>query len=201
MAVTEFSINDAFTMDNFNSRITETNNSFYTKEQTIADTTKTLYGLPNTAVPDDAFKKLSNSLLIEFGSYIGNGLSTDMNNPLSLSFSKEPFLICVYGYNSISTSNFYITPDVGAGIERGISDPNYIATSNKIYCKHLTTNYSNFNGLTRLSVTNMQYPTQIQTCYTKISNDMKTVYWYNYNATAAFNTNGDTYYYYVLYEV
>lgn len=34
----------------------------YNKEETISDSTKTLYGLPSTAVPDDAFKKMLNKV-------------------------------------------------------------------------------------------------------------------------------------------
>ena len=97
----------------------------FTKEETLKDTTAALYGLPNTAVPDDAFNKLSASVLhsitqgkttltdinnvplqipnsqilggvqIETGSYVGTG-KYGYSNPNSLTFGFEPKLVFMF---------------------------------------------------------------------------------------------------------
>ena len=79
------------------------------KNTLLKDATAALYGLPNTAVPDEVFaliKQAINSLIensknvakIETGSYVGtsSGLSH------SITFSFAPKLVIIYGFSGTS---------------------------------------------------------------------------------------------------
>ena len=97
-------------------------NNLYTKEQTLAAATKTLYGLTDGAVPNDILSKLAQSLLysngnmsdvqghtitlpgvkIATGSYVGTG-TYGASNPCSLTFVKKQHVSCTkYYYSNIA---------------------------------------------------------------------------------------------------
>ena len=71
------------------------------KANLLSDETAAALGLPNTAVPDDAFMVASKVLQagnckIEHGSYRGTG-NYSSAHPNKLTFSGEPLLVIVYG--------------------------------------------------------------------------------------------------------
>lgn len=71
------------------------------KANLLSDETAAALGLPNTAVPDDAFMVASKVLQagnckIEHGSYKGTG-NYSSAHPNRLTFSGEPLLVIVYG--------------------------------------------------------------------------------------------------------
>ena len=79
----------------------------YNKTETLSATTAALYGLPNTAVPDEVFALLKTLVdnaqtsadekaKIQTGSYIGTG-TYGSNNPNTLTFDFEPKLLIVSG--------------------------------------------------------------------------------------------------------
>lgn len=92
------------------------------KATLLTDTTAMLYGLDNTAVPDDVLKKLANAAFVEngsltdvggnsvgvqiaIGSYTGNGKYGE-SNPNSLTFGFVPKIVFISG-NSSSSLRLY----------------------------------------------------------------------------------------------
>lgn len=78
---------------------------FYSKEETLANDTKTLFGLDASAVPDAVFNKIKtlidsansnadNKAKIQIGSYIGTGTSGS-NNKNSISLNFQPKIVFV----------------------------------------------------------------------------------------------------------
>ena len=100
----------------------------YTQQQILANSTKTLYGLDATAVPDDALttiktlidnnyaelSSLANSKArIATGSYVGTG-KYGASNPCSLTFDFVPLLVVVqtkeYSAGNATSATLVIVP-------------------------------------------------------------------------------------------
>lgn len=88
------------------------------KANLLSDETAAALGLPNTAVPDDAFMVASKVLQagnceIEYGSYTGNG-DYSSRHPNSLTFSGQPLFVVVMDNNQgaivIMLRNIPLTP-------------------------------------------------------------------------------------------
>ena len=97
----------------------------YTKVQTLSDTTKTLFGLDATAVPDDVLSliktlidnanaSISTKAKIQTGSYVGTG-TYGASNPCSLTFDFVPKFIFIKRIDLNEEDNyehiFFCMPD------------------------------------------------------------------------------------------
>lgn len=86
----------------------------YTQQQILADSTKTLYGLPNTAVPDDvlaliktlvdnAQNSADGKAIVAYGSYNGTG-AYGSGSPNTLTFDSKPLLLAILPNASMGSS-------------------------------------------------------------------------------------------------
>ena len=70
----------------------------YSKDETITTATKALYGLGETATPNQVFSAISTALdgkaRIQTGSYVGTG-TYGASNPCSLTFDWKPNLVLI----------------------------------------------------------------------------------------------------------
>lgn len=91
----------------------------YTQQQILSDSTKTLFGLETSAVPDEAFVALKGlidagdtatiaaGLQIETGTYVGTGTAGPSNRN-SLTFSKNPKIVIVQNTSSPGSTVVFI---------------------------------------------------------------------------------------------
>ena len=94
------------------------------KDTLLKDATAALYGLTNTAVPDDVLAKLANAAFVEnggltdvggnsvgiqiaTGSYVGTG-KYGASNPNTLSFEFEPKLVVIIGGGPPPSQTFFV---------------------------------------------------------------------------------------------
>lgn len=103
---------------------------FYTKAETLANNTKTLFGLDASAVPDAVFNKIKtlidsansnadNKAKIQIGSYIGTGTGGD-SNPTVINLNFTPKFIVIagsYGSNDYIYTSFDINSEFGIWFE------------------------------------------------------------------------------------
>lgn len=141
------------------------------KASLLNDATAALYGLPNTAVPDDVLSKIKTLIdsananantkaRIATGSYTGTG-TYGASHPNSLTFAFEPAVLLVS-----SPGNY------------GLEGFGYDSSSNVTYAmigSVLTTSYKQYFGIG---------VNANATGYGKKSSDGKTFFWYN-TASAA----------------
>ena len=101
---------------------------FYTKAETLANNTKTLFGLAANAVPDAVFNKIKTLIdstnsnangkaKIQTGSYIGTGTGGD-SNPTVINLNFTPKFIVIAG--SYSKESSYIYTDFSTDNDFGI---------------------------------------------------------------------------------
>lgn len=101
---------------------------FYTKAETLANNTKTLFGLDVGAVPDAVFNKIKTFIdsansnangkaKIQTGSYIGTGTGGD-SNPTVINLNFTPKFIVIAG--SYSKESSYIYTDFSTDNDFGI---------------------------------------------------------------------------------
>ena len=87
-----------------------TQSQLYTRQQILSDTTKTLFGLGSSAIPDDVLSTIKQLLdsksRIAIGSYIGTGGSGE-SNPNSLNFDFEPSVLIILYKGLMSDSSGY----------------------------------------------------------------------------------------------
>lgn len=124
-------INNAFPGLATTDQINNINNNFsnyYTKLQTIAEDTKTEYGLQSGAIPDDVFSILANAVLykngqiigvngspingiskIEAGNYVGTGTSGS-SSPNSITFQFPPKIVFIQNSDANETPVVFINP-------------------------------------------------------------------------------------------
>ena len=212
--ITPFQLTDQFTMDNFNQRINETNTALqnkadlgadgkvpesqlpsmevdaYTKAQSLSDTTKTLFGLDATAVPDDAMALIKTLIdnanadvntraSITAGSYTGTG-TYGGNNPNHLTFNEEPFLVFLYAYNWSDNWGQIQRTDVNSRI---MMIPQFLPVG--------LPNKNNVLGFSQDGGSGRGWK----------SGDGKTIYWYSStNADHQYNYSGYVYYYMAIYK-
>lgn len=102
------------------------------KATLLKDATAALFGLQNTAVPDDVLSILSKAALlvdgdlelpngspvpqlkIETGSYVGTGTSGE-SNPTQITFSKQPIFVMISGLSTQNTVGPFIAGATGVG--------------------------------------------------------------------------------------
>ena len=103
---------------------------FYTKAETLANNTKTLFGLAANAVPDAVFNKIKTLIdstnsnangkaKIQTGSYIGTGTGGD-SNPTVINLNFTPKFIVIagsYGSNDYIYTSFDINSEFGIWFE------------------------------------------------------------------------------------
>lgn len=107
-------------------------NDVYSKNESLSNATKSLFGLDSTAIPDSAFAYIhqkiedlaSADVKIATGNYIGTG-TYGSSNPNSLTFDFVPKLVFIFaessdGYTGIffdfDVSNCYqLTPTITSG--------------------------------------------------------------------------------------
>lgn len=103
---------------------------FYTKAETLANNTKTLFGLDVSALPDEVFNKIKtlidsansnadNKAKIQIGSYIGTGTGGD-SNPTVINLNFTPKFIVIagsYGSNDYIYTSFDINSGFGIWFE------------------------------------------------------------------------------------
>ena len=101
---------------------------FYSKEETLANDTKTLFGLDVSALPDAVFNKIKtlidsansnadNKAKIQIGSYIGTGTGGD-SNPTVINLNFTPKFIVIAG--SYSSESDFIYTNFSTNSEFGI---------------------------------------------------------------------------------
>lgn len=102
MAVTEFQLTDAFTMDNFNSRIVETNNSFQPANNNLTEyVNNELQTVGGVAVSLPYAQ-------IATGTYTGTG-TYSLSSPNSLTFNFVPHgLLTISGAANLGVDNYCI---------------------------------------------------------------------------------------------
>lgn len=144
----------------------------YAKSAVLTDATAALFGLDETAVPDDVLKKTGH---VVFGSYEGTGAYGE-DNPNTLAFSFAPKLIMffdAYGAFMPVAGGYTVTPTNGLAFSPQIFGTEYSAGP-------------------PLFVTNTGNHTM-----SKRSEDGKTISWYTdaNSAVAQYNNVGTTYHY------
>lgn len=157
------------------------------KDTLLKDATAALYGLTNTAVPDDVLAKLAEAAFVEdgvvtdidgnivvpqiaTGSYVGTG-TYGTSNPNTLTFDFAPEMVVIY---SMADANKRLLNIGGTGVHA-------IPTAN------LTTSYQAGRGF--------YYDTTPSYGYTRKAEDGKTIQWYATGPAIQFNTTSYTYYY------
>lgn len=122
----------------------------------------------------EAIQESFSKSLFSYGQYVGTG-KIGASNPNSLTFDRKPFAVIIYSYGKTGVSSL----------------SGYV-----IPFEVLTTEYKSGVGFWSGNTNNNSYA--------KVSEDGKTVYWYNtYNTTNAYmqaNGAGEIYRYIVLYE-
>ena len=178
---------------------------FLNKANLLTDSTAELFsGLSENPVLDDVFQILSKAALVgedgnfslpngsgiltpyvETGSYVGTN-TFGVNNPNSLSFSKPPNFVWIYGAMEISSGK-YNSPDSVSN-----TGGNGSAFSITIM-DNLSTSYKQENGFGWYYYGSV-YP------FAKKSSDGKTLTWYEYDQFSSFNPkeqfNSNLYRYY-----
>ena len=162
--------------------ITDLNNYYYNKDQSLTSVTASLFGLGVDAIPDDVFKIINLKFVgVECITYVGTG-QYGSDNVNSVTFKRKPFLIIVvqpYVY-----SNAVLLSGVG------------LFTTVFIEGTYRQYGYKLFDGSQDYNNVDVQ-----KYHYAKI--DGNTLYWY-FNQTASvtipyarqFNSSGVTYYTY-----
>lgn len=153
------------------------------KASLLNDATAALYGLPNTAVPDDVLSKIkplidsananaNTKARIATGSYTGTG-TYGSSNPNSLTFDFVPKFIWLYGQ---------MHNERWGHLNYNLGYCTVVATDT------LTTDFVGNRGFYQVGDYN--------TMYAKKSADGKNVQWYvTQNAAGQYNASGYTYYY------
>lgn len=156
-------------------------NDVYSKNETLSNATKTLFGLGSTAIPDSVFAYIhqkiedlaSVDVKIATGSYTGTG-TYGASNPNSLTFDFIPKMIYVRNTNRTMTDyGFMFIP---------------------VFCLSDTFNSSGY----------FIYESASSNEYAKIDESTKKVYWYSASASASnsvnaqFNISGNTYEYFAI---
>ena len=99
----------------------------YMQQQILSDSTKTLYGLDETAVPDDAFKSIPSS--IEPVGTVKTTLRSDLSNDWLLA-NGEPYDTALYsGLKSVIDPNYSVMWDI---IELNLTNDLFPSTYNDI---------------------------------------------------------------------
>lgn len=170
----------------------------------LKDDTAALFGLQNTAVPDDVFAILSKATLvgadgslstasgdeystpkIEFTSYLGNGTGGP-SNPCSVVFSFKPTLVYLYAAKNQSSS---------------IISPTFTATTTGVYMidiSEYTNQFSPSRGFMGSTATNILASYTLN--YGKFDDSSNELSWYNNAAYVQsrpanqLNTSGTTFF-------
>lgn len=153
----------------------------YTKNEVLTNETKAMYGLANSAVPNDAFVAIKHEAdskgRIETFSYTGDG-KFGVNHPNSLAFDFVPKLLILVSTSEENANTFW--PQYDFSPNRATIYMDLVGTSYGTYCGFCDTGLNNNNG---------------EYSFGKKSADGKTLTWYNnVNAVGQCNKAGVTYY-------
>lgn len=150
------------------------------KASLLKDATAALYGLPNTAVPDNVLSKIKTLIdsananantkaRIATGSYTGTG-TYGASNPNSLTFEFAPKIVLLTIANTGKSGNNPYAYPMLFGSNVGAKDG---FTSYIMHTDMLSTTYKNGLGFAGIGSSNYSYT------YGKKSSDGKTFSWYN----------------------